>query len=196
MINNFDKKTDEELVKLAQEKDLAVFEYILSKYKGMVTKISRSYYLVGGDIDDLIQEGMIGLVKAITNYNFDTPFKSFAYICIKSSILSAIKGANRYKNMPLKDYVSLSIDDDFAIDKNDYAISDELSPEETYINKEAETELKDKIYQSLSPLENSVLSYYLQGYSYADIGKKKNKNTKTIDNAIQRIRKKIKGIIK
>ncbi len=196
MINNFDKKTDEELVKLAKEKDLVVFEYILSKYKGMVTKLSRSYYLVGGDIDDLIQEGMIGLVKAITNYNFDAPFKSFAYICIKSSILSAIKGANRYKNMPLKDYVSLSNDGEFDIDKNEYAIADELSPEETYINKEAETELKDKIYQSLSPLENSILAYYLQGYTYADIGKKIDKNSKTIDNAIQRIRKKIKGIIK
>ena len=182
---------DEQLVRLAQEKNSEALELVITRYKKAVTRIARSYYLVGGDMDDLLQEGMIGVFKAIGNYNYSGEFKPYAYRCIKSNIISTVKAANRLKHKPLINYVSLSSDDNIEVDKNEIIDSGVRNPEEDYINNESETELKDRISTSLSVLENSILKFYLDGYSYNEISVKIDKNVKTIDNAIQRIRKKL-----
>ena len=185
------KLSDEQLVEFAQEKNAEALELLITRYKKAVMKIARSYYLVGGDMDDLLQEGMIGVFKAINNFNFNGEFKTFAYRCIKTNLITTIKSANRLKHKPLINYVSLSIDDENDVDKNKFFDSGIINPEETYINNETEMELRDKISTSLSSLENIILRYYLDGYSYSEISVKIEKNVKTIDNAIQRIRKKL-----
>lgn len=188
---DYTKYSDEQLVEFAQNNDTEALEFLITRYKKAVTKIARSYFLVGGDMDDLLQEGMIGVFKAIGSFNFNGEFKHYAYRCIKNNILTTIKVANRVKNKPLINYVSLSFDDENDVDKNQLLDSGVRNPEETYINKETEKELKNKIFKSLSTLENSVLKLYLDGYSYNEISVKLAKNVKTIDNSIQRIRKKL-----
>lgn len=185
------KFSDEQLVKLAQKNDTEALELLITRYKKAVTKIARSYFLVGGDMDDLLQEGMIGVFKAIGSFKHGGEFKHYAYRCIKNNILTTIKVANRVKNKPLVNYVSLSFDDENDVDKNQFLDSGIRNPEETFINNESEIELKNKIFKSLSILENSILKLYLDGYSYNEISVKLDKNVKTIDNAIQRIRKKL-----
>ena len=185
------KFSDEQLVKLAQKNDTEALELLITRYKKAVTKIARSYFLVGGDMDDLLQEGMIGVFKAIGSFKHGGEFKHYAYRCIKNNILTTIKVANRVKNKPLVNYVSLSFDDENDVDKNQFLDSGIRNPEETFINNESEIELKNKIFKSLSILENSILKLYLDGYSYNEISVKIDKNVKTIDNAIQRIRKKL-----
>lgn len=185
------KFSDEQLVEFAQNNDTEALEFLITRYKKTVTKIARSYFLVGGDMDDLLQEGMIGVFKAIGSFKHGGEFKHYAYRCIKNNILTTIKVANRVKNKPLVNYVSLSFDDENDVDKNQFLDSGIRNPEETFINNESEIELKNKIFKSLSILENSILKLYLDGYSYNEISVKLDKNVKTIDNAIQRIRKKL-----
>lgn len=188
---DYKKFSDEQLVSLAQKNDTEALELLITRYKKVVTKIARSYYLVGGDMDDLLQEGMIGVFKAIGSFNYSGEFKFFAYRCIKSNIISTIKAAHRLKHKPLINYVSLSFDDENDVDKRQFVDSGVKNPEEAYIDSESEIELKNKIFESLSSLESNVLKLYLDGYSYNEISVKIDKNVKTIDNAIQRIRKKL-----
>ena len=188
---DYTKYSDEQLVEFAQNNDTEALEFLITRYKKAVTKIARSYFLIGGDMDDLLQEGMIGVFKAIGSFNLSGDFKHYAYRCIKNNILTTIKVANRVKNKPLINYVSLSFDDEDDVDKNQFLDSGVRNPEETYINNETEKESKNKIFKSLSTLENSVLKLYLDGYSYNEISVKLAKNVKTIDNSIQRIRKKL-----
>ncbi len=192
------KLSDEELVVLANsgaDKEDALLT-LMNRYKHAVISVARAYFLNGGDTDDLVQEGMIGVFRAISTYDKNKgQFSSYAFLCIKSGILTAVKRGNSLKNSPLKNYVSISGLDDDSIDKT-LVISDlTFDPAERVIGKEAETELKILISKTLSKLEYNILVYYLDGYSYTEIGDKMNKPIKSVDNAIQRIKRKISNKI-
>ncbi len=191
---DFSRLTDIELVNLAKTDNNAL-SYVFKKYDKMLKSICRQFYLVSGDNDDLLQEGMIGLFNAINTYNAKNQFSTYAYRCIKNSVLTAINKSNCNKNKPLNNFISLSGTDDDDVDKNLFFSDLKHNPEETFIKQEAEIELVNKIKDTLSKLEGEILDLYLKGYSYQDIAEKSNKNAKSIDNAIQRIRKKLKSIL-
>lgn len=188
--------SDEELVLLAQKDNKNAMSFIIEKYKSVVKAVSRSYFLVGGDDEDLFQEGLIGLFNAIVSYNGKSSFKSYVYVCVKNNIVSVIRKYNNQKNLPMLNYVSLTGQANMESDKTDIVIDERISdPETEYINRESSEELKQKISNTLSNLENNILALYLQGFSYAEIALKTNKQVKSIDNAIQRIRKKVYDLI-
>lgn len=193
---NYSIMSDEELLsackdgKDEKEKEEAL-GVLLMRYKHTVNMVARAYFLSGGDTDDLLQEGMIGVFKAISTYNGKSSFKNYAYKCIKTNILSAVKKSGRLKNKPLYNYVSLSSEEGDDEDKNAFLSDDSFDPEEKYINAEAEKELKARIKRELSELEYTILNFYLAGYSYREIAEKTDKSVKSVDNAVQRIRKKI-----
>ncbi len=190
--------SDEEFIEKIRNGDQEYELELLSKYKDLVVKISRCYFITGGDLEDIIQEGMIGLYKAIKNYNEkkDASFKTFAVMCIKHQIQSAIKKSNANKNKPLSSAISFQ---NFTEDGNgenmEYLPVElvlDLSPEDEAIHKEEYRHLKAKIKEILSPLEYKVLTYYLQGYSYKEISQGLNVSSKSIDNSLSRIKNKLK----
>ncbi len=182
--------TDEELAFLAKTDENAL-ERLMEKYKPLINAQARSYFLNSGDASDLVQEGMIGVFKAITSFNGKSSFKTYVYTCIRSNIITAVKKSNRIKHKPLNNYLSLSGFDGDDEDKTLLISDKNFDPEKNYIEKEEEKELKNKIKESLSAFEHEILVLYLQGFSYSDISKKTNKKEKSIDNAIQRIRRKL-----
>ncbi len=188
--------TDEELIKQISTGDEQAENELLTRYKDLVVKISRGYFLVGGDIEDIIQEGMIGLYKAIKNYSDqkNASFKTFAIICIKHQIQTAIKKANTNKNSPLSNAVSLQSYD--TLNENMDFLPIELvldiTPAEKVIHRENLADLKQKIKSSLSELELKVLKLYLQGYSYKEISQTLNVTSKSIDNSLTRIKTKLR----
>lgn len=193
---NLEILTDEELVALAQKDNKQAMTYLIEKYKSVVKGVSRSYFLIGGDDQDLFQEGLIGLFNAIVSYNGKVSFKNYVYVCVKNNIVSTIRKYNNQKNLPLLNYVSLTGQVNMDTDKTEYVIDEKISdPETEYINRESTEELQAKIKNTLSQLENTILGLYLQGFSYAEIAEKTNKQVKSIDNAIQRIRRKVYEII-
>lgn len=188
--------TDEELSLKAQEGDESSIDILLSKYKSLVNKIARSYFLTGGDIEDIAQEGMIGLYKAIIHFNQqkNASFKTFASTCIKHQIQSAIRIASSEKNKVLSSAIPLidQTDNDEDEELKELPIPSDLpSPDDKLIEKEKLQEIKQKIYQKLTPLELKVLSLYLKGYSYNEISQIENINKKSIDNALSRIKTKL-----
>lgn len=190
--------TDEELVLRANEGDSAAEELIFRRYKACVKGKARTYFLIGADSDDIVQEGMIGLYKAVRDFKAEKniSFKTFADLCVTRQIVTAIRSANRNKHSPLNSYISISattFDEDGSLNipnllKDDKSVS---NPEELYITNESFNELKDKIFKKLSNFEKSVLGLYLEGCSYVEISEHIGKPVKSIDNAIQRIRKKL-----
>ncbi len=192
---NFESLPEEEVISLAKSGNDEAMEFLFDKYKSAVKAVARSYYIVGGDEDDLIQAGMIGVFLAVKSYNGNGPFYPYVYRGIKNHIITLIRKSNQKKHAPLYNYISLSSQDDGDIVKSNIAMDEKFEPEREYINKEAERELKEKIKKTLSSYENQILSLYLQGYSYEDICKKTNKNYKSIDNALQRIKKKIQSVL-
>lgn len=194
--------SDNELVNLSKNGDGYATELLLEKYRNFVRARSRTYFLIGADREDIIQEGMIGLYKAIRDYNPDAQasFKSFAELCITRQIITAIKTATRQKHIPLNSYISLN--KPIYDDENERILLDivnerkKFDPEEIMINKERFKLLEEKISQILSKLEWNVLTNYLEGKSYTEIAECVGKSEKSIDNALQRIKKKIeKNII-
>ena len=188
--------TDEELSLKAQEGDESSVDILLYKYKSLVNKIARSYFLTGGDIEDIAQEGMIGLYKAIIHFNQqkNASFKTFASTCIKHQIQSAIRIASSEKNKVLSSAIPLidQTDNDEDEELKELPIPSDLpSPDDKLIEKEKLQEIKQKIYQKLTPLELKVLSLYLKGYSYNEISQIGNINKKSIDNALSRIKTKL-----
>ncbi len=185
---------DEELVKIANSDDEEALDYIIHKYKTKVKEISRSYFLIGGDMDDLIQEGMIGLYKAIREYdpNKNDTFLYFASMCIRRQLYTAIKRYQSGKNKILNSSLSLenkALEDFSLID----IISDKhVDPEEIYIYNEEIENKKKKALGMMSDLEKKVFELYIEGYSYRDIALMIDKTEKSINNTVQRIRKKIK----
>ncbi len=186
--------TDEQLCERAQSGDIAAIDVLIERYRTVVKSVVHSYFLSGGDKEDLLQEGMVGVFKAIKGYNGKSGFKTFASLCIKRNVLSAIKADGRDKHKPLNNSVSLTGADD---DKN-YEISvnrEVIDPETEIVNRESLAELKAGIHFSLSKFELKVLNLYLGGASYETIGEKLGKGAKSVDNALQRIRKKIERIV-
>lgn len=189
---------DETLAKLARDGDNAAEEYLLEKYKKLVKTKVRPYFIIGADKEDLIQEGMIGLFKAIKNFNGNYIFYSFAELCIKRQILSAIKSAARQKHIPLNNSLSLNLAVNDENDTKTYIdlFADKLSnPEELFIGREEKNYIEDKIIHNLSSLEYRVLNLYLKGKSYCEISSIINKDEKSIDNALQRVKKKVEKIL-
>lgn len=193
--DNYLTLSDGELAALAKGGDDEALTVLLNRYKNLITAVARSYFLSGGEMDDLVQEGMIGAFKSINTYNGDSSFKTYLYTCVRNAVMTYIKTSNRKKNIPLNNAISLSGYVDGDTDKNDLFLDKNLGPEDVYINKEAESELNESIKAVLSEYENNILQYYLQGFSYSDIGEKTGKDSKSVDNAIQRIRKKLSKII-
>ncbi|MBR6472392.1 MAG: sigma-70 family RNA polymerase sigma factor [Firmicutes bacterium] len=189
--------TDEQLVMMAREGSDTAEEILIDKYKGLVRMKAKAYYMVGAEPEDVVQEGMIGLVKAIRSYDLDREagFKTFAGKCINNQIIKAIRKADQEKNHPLNDAVSLDNklgDEQDALTLGDIiraSIVDE--PEEKVIYEDTLSRLRTFEKETLSPLELTVLKEKLQGKDYNEIAKALGKSPKTIDNALQRIRKKI-----
>jgi RNA polymerase sporulation-specific sigma factor len=193
---DYDGLSDEQLVELSLKEDDIATECILARYKNLVRARARMYFLAGADREDIIQEGMIGLFKAIRDFDKDklVSFRGFAELCIKRQILTAIKTATRQKHMPLNSYVSLSYpayesDADGGLEEI-LAGSSASDPERLFIAKENTAFLTDRINEVLSTLERSVLELYLEGKSYQEIAVALGKTAKSIDNALQRIKKK------
>ncbi|MDY3972417.1 MAG: RNA polymerase sporulation sigma factor SigH [Clostridia bacterium] len=199
---NLDNLTDEQLVRIAQSGDDEALEAILSRYKNLVYSKSKPYFLAGADDDDIIQEGFIGLYKAVKDFDADRfPFfKVFAGVCVTRHIITAVKAASRKKHQPLNSYVSLdknTYDDDSDTTLLDVMAFNELQdPEAILIDRERVDGMEYKINKVLSKLETEVLVCYLEGLSYSEIAAKLGKDTKAVDNAIQRIKKKLENALR
>ena len=181
-------KTDEELVLLARE-DRKTMEDLCAKYKPLVLKYAKSLFLIGGETDDLIQEGMMGLFSAILTYDESkgASFTTFASLCIHRQMLKAIEAANRKKNIPLNNYVSL-LDDEW---EEMLSLGD---PESQIIGEENSKDLIAKVKEVLSPMEQEVFDHYLDGKNYKEIAEIMGKSPKNIDNALTRIRQKARTV--
>ena len=194
--NKYENLSDEDLINKIRLGDVNAQDYLLEKYRNIVTMKSNRFFLIGAESDDMIQEGMIGLFKAIQSFDLEKniSFKTFANLCIERQLITAIKTSNRQKHMPLNSYFSLNItaynenEDTELIDILDANIVED--PLETITKREYREFLENKIDQNLSSFEKKVLNRYIQGESYIDIANKLNSPVKAIDNAIQRIRKK------
>lgn len=199
-MKDYASMTDNQLVKLANEGDDYAMEYLILNYKNFVRAKSRSYFLIGADRDDIVQEGMLGLFKAIRDFKEEKniSFKSFAELCVTRQIITAVKTATRLKHTPLNTYISLNkpVYEDEA-EKTLMEILNnrcELDPEEIIINKEKLEETEKKIQKNLSKFENTVLNLYLSGKDYQEIAVALDKPAKSIDNALQRVKKKIVAV--
>ena len=190
-------KKDEELIELYHQGQAEAAEVILERYKKFVKSKARYYFLLGADREDIIQEGMIGLYKAICSYDESrmVSFHAFADICIKRQMFSAIKTAMRHKHLPLNSYVSFSKpiyhEETDAVMSDMIATDDDGNPEKIVIDKESFAKIQDDIGKILSEFERRVLSLYLQGKTYQEIAGALQKELKSIDNALQRIKKKL-----
>ena len=189
--------SDEELIVRYRDGDTDAMDFIFERYKHLVRKKAKAMFLAGGDNDDLIQEGMIGLYKAIRDYNTvrEASFATFASMCINRQMITAVAASNRKKNMPLNTYVSYDMpaggDEDSDMRLVDILQSQtELNPEKLLIDKEHNRDLKSRLKEVLSTFEQQVLTYYLEGMDYTAIAKKMQKPPKSVDNALQRIRSK------
>lgn len=194
---NYNLLIDEEIVEYAREGDDIALEFLINKYKNFVRAKARSYFLIGADREDIIQEGMIGLYKAIRDFRMDklSSFRAFAELCITRQIITAIKTATRQKHIPLNSYVSLNkpiYDED-----SDRTLLDVISgtkitdPEELIISREEFDDIEEKMGEILSSLEWKVLMSYLEGKSYQEIAEDLKRHVKSIDNALQRVKRKL-----
>jgi RNA polymerase sporulation-specific sigma factor len=193
----YDLKTDEDIVDAVREGDSEALEYLINKYRNFVRAKARSYFLIGADREDIVQEGMIGLYKSIRDFKGDklSSFKAFAELCITRQIITAIKTATRQKHIPLNSYVSL--DKPIYDEDSDRTLLDIIcgsrvtDPEELIINQEEFNGLEDKMAEILSDLERKVLMLYLDGRSYQEIAADLDRHVKSIDNALQRVKRKL-----
>lgn len=193
----FKDMNDEEVVKLANDNNAMAFEFLMYKYKNFVRGKARSYFLVGADRDDIIQEGMIGLFKAVRDYDIarQASFRSFAEICITRQIITAIKSATRQKHIPLNSYVSLNkpiYEEDSGRTLLDVIEESRVTdPMELFIGREEMDKIYTTIGEILSELELRSLMSYLDGKSYNEIALELNRHEKSVDNALQRVKKKM-----
>jgi len=188
---------DEEIIEDARKGSNKALEYLINKYKSFVRAKARTYFLIGADREDIIQEGMIGLYKAIRDYKGDklSSFRAFAELCITRQIITAIKTATRQKHIPLNSYISLNRP--IFDEESDRTLMDVISeesvadPEEMIINREEFSGIEEKMSEILSELEWEVLSLYLKGKSYQEIAEELDRHVKSIDNALQRVKRKL-----
>ena len=194
---------DEQLLRKLREGESGITDYIMDKYKYLVRKKAKAMYLLGGENDDLIQEGMIGLFKAVRDYdiNQENSFYSFADLCISRQMYTAIKLSQRQKHMPLNSYVSLYEQKEDANEEKQQPLIELLqaekgnNPEELFLDKEYFQMLEQELKERLSDLESRVLHLHLMGEDYHSIAKLLDKSPKSIDNALQRIRQKMRTIL-
>lgn len=200
--NNYNSMTDEELISLVKSDDKYALDFIIEKYRDLVNMKVGKYFIIGAEKEDIIQEGMIGLFKAIQSFNADkqNSFKTFANMCIERQLITAIKTSNRQKHMPLNSYLSLNTaayedDEDTSIlEVFDSHMTED--PLDTITKKEYYKRVEDAIDKSLSDFEKQVLARFIKGESYVTIAEKLDTPVKSVDNAIQRIRKKaIRNIV-
>lgn len=197
-MSNYSELTDDQLILLLRDGDSQVMDYLMEKYKYLVRKKANALFLLGGDNDDLIQEGMIGLFKAARDYEAGAgSFYHFADLCISRQLYTAIEAAARKKHTPLNSYISLSGGDSESegtfLEFN--AAANDTNPEQMFIDRESLEDFLSRIRDRLSPLEKTVLDYYLEGMSYRAIAEQMNRPEKSIDNALQRIRGKVQDSI-
>ena len=197
---NYQNLRDEELIEKLRGGDEKIMEFILAKYKPLVRKKANAMYLIGGDTDDLIQEGMIGLFKAIRDYDAskESSFFHFAEICIGRQIYTAVESSNRKKHAPLNSYVSLysGANEDGVVLADSLTTSAMENPEQMMIDQENLALFLETLKERLSKMERQVLDYYLAGLNYQQIAEEMGKSPKTIDNALQRIKTKVKALTK
>ena len=194
---DFEAMADEQVVSLAQDADGGALEYLLNKYKNFVRTKARSYFLIGADHEDIVQEGMIGLYKAIRDYRAEklSSFRAFAELCVTRQIITAIKTATRQKHIPLNSYISLNkpiYEEDSDRTLLDVITEEGMSnPEDMLIDREDLSFIEGRIGQMLSDLEKQVLVRYMEGKSYVEIADEMHRHVKSIDNALQRIKRKL-----
>lgn len=201
-LGEYEDMLDEEVVHIAKNGCTKAQEYLINKYKNFVRAKARSYFLIGADREDIIQEGMIGLYKAIRDFRQDklSSFRAFAELCITRQIITAIKTATRQKHIPLNSYVSLN--KPIYEEESDRTLLDVLSgakvsdPEELIISREELVHIESKIGEILSGLEWEVLKSYLDGKSYQEIACDLDRHAKSIDNALQRVKRKLEKYLK
>lgn len=197
MNNNYNNMSDDELLELINKKDTDALDFLICKYKDLVNSKVNKYFIIGAEKEDIVQEGLIGLYKAIKDYKPDkqNSFKSFANLCIERQLITAIKSSNRQKHMPLNSYLSLNTsaydnDEDGTELIETFEVDTIEDPLETIMKKESFDEIQKTMHKSLSKFEEQVLDRYIQGESYEIIAKRLDTPVKSVDNAIQRIRKK------
>ena len=194
---SYTEMLDEELVASAKGGEDQASEFLINKYRNFVRVKAKAYFLIGADREDIIQEGMIGLYKAIRDFRRDklSSFRAFAELCITRQIITAIKTATRQKHIPLNSYISLNkpiYDEDSDRTLLDVISSIKVSdPEELVINQEASATMRERIRKNLSELECRVLTAYLEGKSYQEMANELNRHVKSIDNALQRVKRKL-----
>lgn len=194
---SYNLAVDEEIIRDAKSGDELALEFLINKYKSFVRAKARTYFLIGADREDIIQEGMIGLYKAIRDFRGDklSSFRAFAELCITRQIITAIKTATRQKHIPLNSYISLN--KPIFDEESDRTLLDIISeectsdPEEMMINREELAGIESKMGEILSSLEWKVLSKFLQGRSYQEIAVELDRHVKSIDNALQRVKRKL-----
>ena len=195
-LKRFSDVPDEEIVSLAQQGDGQALAYLLNKYKNFVRSKARSYFLIGADHEDIVQEGMIGLYKAIRDFKPSrlASFRAFAELCVKRQIITAIKTATRQKHFPLNSYVSLN--KPLYDEESDRTLLDVIegrvtNPEDLFISQEELADIQTQIDELLSDLEQQVLAAFLDGKSYQEIAELLGRHFKSIDNALQRVKRKL-----
>ena len=202
-MNKYDRMTDEQLLCDYKNGNQEIMDYLMVKYKSMVRKKARAMYLLGGENEDLIQEGMIGLIKAVRDFDVTqkTSFSSFAELCVSRQMYSAIEASNRKKHLPLNSYVSLYEDSEEVGEGRSLPLIDtiesskENDPEVLYFGKEYTEAFAEQLKELLSPLENHVLYLHLMGTDYRTIAELLGKSPKAVDNALQRIKTKAQKIL-
>ena len=194
--DQFLSMTDEDVAVLAQNGDGQALAYLLNKYKNFVRSKARSYFLIGADHEDIVQEGMIGLYKSIRDFQPSrlASFRSFAELCVKRQIITAIKAATRQKHVPLNSYVSLN--KPLYDEESDRTLLDVIdgratNPEDIYISQEDLSRIQNQISEVLSDLERQVLEAFMDGKSYQEIAELLGRHVKSIDNALQRVKRKL-----
>ena len=202
-MSKYDRMTDEQLLCDYKNGNQEIMDYLMVKYKSMVRKKARAMYLLGGENEDLIQEGMIGLIKAVRDFDVTqkTSFSSFAELCVSRQMYSAIESSNRKKHLPLNSYVSLYEDSEGVGEGRSLPLIDtiesskENDPEVLYFGKEYTEAFAEQLKELLSPLENHVLYLHLMGTDYRTIAELLGKSPKSVDNALQRIKTKAQKIL-
>ena len=198
-MTKYKKAPDEEIVELVRQQDSAAMDYLIRKYTALVKSEARKMYLIGADEEDLIQEGMIGLFQSIRDFDsaMESSFSGFAKLCVRRQIYSAVTASNRKKHQPLNNYVSFD-EPAFAdgetvqtVEEVIFADETQTNPEKIMLDREQVDMIESLIVERLSRYEKRVLELYLEGRSYDDIGEQLGKSRKAVDNAIQRIRKKV-----
>ncbi len=192
----FSEMKDGAIALMAAGGNSDALNFLLSKYKKLAKNKSRSYFLVGSDKEDIIQEGMIGLFKAIRDFNPDrqSSFYTFADLCITRQIITAVKTATRQKHIPLNSYISIYMPSEEYSDRSlldTLPKTSDLNPENIFIKEENKSEIEQKLFEMLSELEKKILMLYLKDQSYEEIAKEIGCTTKTVDNALQRVKKKL-----